>query len=246
MREKAFAKFGKIIPMRKTELIVALDLELDKTEEILKTLKGKVKYYKIGPVLFMQHGVKAIEAVKKQGGEVFLDLKLHDIPNTVEQAIENANQLGIYSISLHLSGGPKMLKSAMKLAEKVKIWGVTILTSLDMIEFHQIGFRYSLQKQVQHLAKMGKENGIDGIIASPQELYYLRKTLGEDLKIITPSIRLEEKYENDDQKRYLTPRRARELGADYIVVGRPIIEAKDPLKAAEFILGEIKNEAKTM
>lgn len=228
--------------MRKTELIVALDLELEDCEKIIKTLKNKVKYYKIGPVLFIKYGLKAIELVKKYYGEVFLDLKLHDIPNTVQQAIENANKLDIYSISVHLSGGPKMLKAAIKAAKKLKIWGVTILTSIDLIEYHQIGFRYSLQKQVQHLAKIGKENGIDGIIASPQELYYLRKTLGDDLKIITPSIRLEEKYENDDQKRFLTPAKVRELGADFIVVGRPIIQAKDPLKVAEIILNEISNE----
>jgi len=233
--------------MKKCELIVALDLELDEVEKLLKILKGKVKYYKIGPVLFMKYGPKAIELVKKYDGEVFLDMKLHDIPNTVEQAIENANKLGIYSISIHLLGGLKMLKTALKTAKKLKIWGVTILTSLDMIEYNQVGFRYSLQKQVQHLAKIGKENNIDGIIASPQELYYLRKTLGEELKIITPSIRLEEKYENDDQKRFLTPKKARELGADFIVVGRPIILAKDPLKATELILAEIKNEpAKTL
>lgn len=225
---------------RKTELIVALDLELDACQSLVKQLKGLVKFYKIGPVLFMKEGQKAIEMVKKYDGEVFLDLKLHDIPNTVEQAIENANKLGIYSISVHLSGGPKMLKAAIKAARKLKIWGVTILTSLDLIEYHKIGFRYSLQKQVKHLATIGQETGVDGIIASPQELYYLRKTLGEELKIITPSIRLEEKYENDDQQRFLTPKKAKELGADFIVVGRPIIQAKDPVKATEFILNEIK------
>ncbi len=228
--------------MRKTELITALDLELDEAQELVKTLSKDVKYYKIGPVLFMRHGLKAIEMVKKYGGEVFLDLKLHDIPNTVKEAIENANKLGIYSISMHILGGPTMLKAGINAAKKLKIWGVTILTSIDLIEFHRIGFRYSLEKQVQHLAKLANETELDGVIASPRELYYLRNTLGEKIKIITPSIRMgsTQKDPFDDQKRFLTPKEAKEKGADFIVVGRPITQAKDPLKAAREILKEIE------
>lgn len=226
--------------MRKTELITALDLELDQAEEVVKSLKNHVKYYKIGPVLFMQHGVKAIEMVKKHGGEVFLDLKLHDIPNTVKEAIENANKLGIYSISMHTLGGPTMIKAGINAARKLKIWGVTILTSIDLIEFHRIGFRYSLEKQVQHLAKLANETRVDGVIASPRELYYLRKTLGENIRIITPSIRLQPASGDDDQKRYMTPKQAKESGADFLVVGRPITQAKNPLKAAIEILKEIE------
>jgi orotidine-5'-phosphate decarboxylase len=224
----------------KTELIVALDMEYNEANEMVKLLKDTVKYYKIGPVFFMKYGIKAIEMVNKYEGKVFLDLKLHDIPNTVKQAIENANSLDIYSISVHLLGGPLMLKAAINSSKKIKIWGVTILTSLDLIEFNKIGFRYSLQKQVHHLAKMAMESGIDGVISSPQELYYLRNTLSKELKIITPSIRLSEKYENDDQKRFLTPKEAKDLGASFIVVGRPIIQAKDPLKSAQSILEQIK------
>ncbi|NLI09347.1 MAG: orotidine-5'-phosphate decarboxylase [Elusimicrobia bacterium] len=228
--------------MRKTELITALDLELDKAEEIVKKLSKDVKYYKIGPVLFMRHGVKAIDMVKKHGGEVFLDLKLHDIPNTVKEAIENANKLGIYSISMHILGGPTMIKAGINAAKKLKIWGVTILTSIDLIEFHRIGFRYSLEKQVQHLAKLANETQVDGVIASPRELYYLRQTLGEKIRIITPSIRMEASGKDpwDDQKRFLTPKEAKERGADFIVVGRPITQSKNPLKAAQEILKEIE------
>lgn len=235
-------KFAKINLMRKTQLITALDLEIEQAEELVKLLSNYVKYYKVGPVLFMRHGLKAIEMIKKFGGEVFLDLKLHDIPNTVREAIENANKLGVYSISIHILGGPTMLKAGINAAKKLEIWGVTILTSIDLIEFHKIGFRYSLEKQVQHLAKIANETGLDAVIASPRELYYLRNTLGEKIKIVTPSIRMgaSQKDPFEDQKRFLTPRQAKERGADFIVVGRPITENKDPLKAAKEILKEIE------
>lgn len=224
------------------QLIVALDCEAEKAKELVKTLLKKVKLFKVGPILFVKEGPKIIDWITSQGGLVFLDLKLHDIPNTVRNTIKVLKEFSLYSLSIHISGGTNMLKVAVEEAEdKIRLWGVTILTSIDKFEYSKISFRYSLEKQILHFSKIAKEVGLDGVIISPRDLCYVRAFV-KDINFITPSIRLNEVKDNDDQKRYMTPKEAVNLGSHYIVVGRPIIESEDPLKVVDRIYEEMERE----
>ncbi|PIU19393.1 MAG: orotidine-5'-phosphate decarboxylase [Elusimicrobia bacterium CG08_land_8_20_14_0_20_59_10] len=225
--------------MAKTELIVALDTgSLAAAGALLEKLGGAVKYYKVGPALFTAEGPAAVDLVHKHGGKVFLDLKFHDIPNTVRSAVRNAAKLGVYSVSLHLSGGAEMFKACAELENRPKLWGITILTSFNEYNLFSVGFRGGIDKTVKLLAAMGLANGADGVVCSPLEVHRLKAVHGSKLKLITPGIR--PAALGDDQKRAVTPVRAREAGSDFIVVGRPIIAAEDPAAAAAAILGDLK------
>ncbi len=225
--------------MHKTELIAALDTStLKSAENLIEKLKGAVKYFKIGSVLFTAEGPAAVDLVHKHGGKVFLDLKFHDIPNTVKGAVKNAASMGVYSVSLHLSGGAEMLQACAELEKRPKLWGITVLTSFNEYNLFRSGFRGGIDKTVKLLASLGSDNGADGVVCSPLEAWRLREMFDGKLKLITPGIRPEAR--GDDQKRAVTPAQARAAGADFIVVGRPIIEAKDPGAAAAAILGELK------
>lgn len=224
--------------MRKTELIAALDCEtLKAAESLMERLEGSVKYFKIGSVLFTAAGPAAVELVHRRGGKVFLDLKFHDIPNTVKGAVRAAAAMGVYSVSLHMSGGPEMLLACAELEKRPKLWGITVLTSFDEHNLFRAGFRGGIDKTVRRLAELGAQNGADGVVCSPLEAAMLRNLHDGKLKLITPGIRPQSL--GDDQKRAVTPSAAREAGADFIVVGRPIIAAKDPAAAAAAILGEL-------
>ena len=220
-----------------TEVIVALDVDTLKAEqELVEKLRGTITFFKVGLQLFTAHGKKAVEVVQKAGGRVFLDLKLHDIPQTVALAVAEARKLGVESLSLHLSGGPAMLRAAAAVPGRPKLWGVTMLTSLtpqDAKIFHEAA---ELEKVVENLARLGRQEGIDATICSPQEVALLRRAFkGEAAKFVTPGIR-PAGAELGDQKRVMTPEQAAALSIDYIVVGRPITHAADPLIAAQNIL----------
>lgn len=224
--------------MPKTELIAALDTDnLKATQALLEKLKGSVKYFKVGSVLFTAVGPAAVDLVHKHGGKVFLDLKFHDIPNTVKHAVMNAAKMGVYSVSLHLSGGGEALKACAELEKRPKLWGITVLTSFNEYGLFRVGFRGGIDKTVKLLASQAVENGADGVVCSPRELLRVKAVSGH-LKLITPGIRPVAR--GDDQKRSLTPREAADAGADFLVVGRPITAADDPAAAAEAILGELK------
>jgi len=226
---------------KKTGLIVALDMpDLKKTEELLKRLKGVADFYKVGASLFTAAGPAAVELALKYGKRVFLDLKFHDIPNTVSAAVKSAAALGVYSISLHLSGGAKMLRQCAVLEKKPKLWGITVLTSLDENELFRTGFRCGILKTARTLASIGAENGADGVVCSPLEAEAIKKIHGEKLTVITPGVRLE--TSDDDQKRTLTPKAAAAAGADFIVVGRPIIAAQYPAAAAAAFLDALNSD----
>ena len=246
--------------MAKTKLIVALDTQdLNAAGMLLKKLKGLPVIYKVGSSLFTLAGPRAVDLVHKNGGKVFLDLKFHDIPNTVRNAVESAARLGVYSVSLHLSGGARMLEAASGLKKRPKLWGITVLTSFDEETFSGVGFRDGIEKTIFSLAAMGAGNGADGLVCSPLEAAALKKRFGGDLKIITPGIRLIEgkspneqqrgtdpalfpngpKFGVNDQKRTLTPAEASASGADFIVVGRPVLNAPDPAAAVRGILEEL-------
>jgi len=224
--------------MQKTELIAALDTDtLKSAESMIERLKGRVKYFKVGSVLFTAAGPAAVDLVHKHGGKVFLDLKFHDIPNTVKGAVKHAAAMGVYSVSLHLSGGAEMLKACAELEKRPKLWGITVLTSFDEYNLFRAGYRCGIDKTVKMLAALGLANGADGVVCSPLEAGRLKKIHDGKITLITPGIRPAAR--GDDQKRAVTPAEARAAGANFIVVGRPIIEAKDPAAAAAAVLEDL-------
>mgnify|MGYP000913086385 CR=1 FL=1 len=168
-----------------TKLIVALDTpDLKTAGSLLKKLRGLPLIYKVGSSLFTLAGPRAVDLVHKYGGRVFLDLKFHDIPNTVRNAVESAASLGVYSVSLHLSGGAEMLRAAASLKKKPLLWGITVLTSFDSASFSRTGFKHGIERTIAGLAGLGAENGADGLVCSPHEAAALKKRFGAGLKII--------------------------------------------------------------
>ena len=235
--------------MRKTpELIVALDVkDIAAASELVKRLHPPISLFKVGVQLFTAEGPRAVEAVQKGGGQVFLDLKLHDIPNTVASAVAEAGRMGAVMCTLHASGGRPMLRAAREAVahsrSPMKLLAVTILTSLDPHGFEEaIGSGLGLQAQVIRLASLAREVGMDGIIASTHEIAPLRAALGPSMLIVTPGVR-PEWAPADDQLRVMTPHEAATAGADYLVVGRPITKAQDPGAAARQILAELAKVA---
>ncbi|MFI5363391.1 MAG: orotidine-5'-phosphate decarboxylase [Elusimicrobiota bacterium] len=224
-----------------TQVIVALDVDtIKRQEELLKSLKSAIVWYKIGLQLFTAHGKRAVDLVQKNGGKVFLDLKLHDIPATVAHAVREAQRLGVDAVSLHLMGGPDMVRAAAEVSPRPKLWGVTVLTSMSAKDIKVIHPSARIPAMVKSLAKAGWVAGADATICSPLEVAYLRKQLPHlDMKFVTPGIRPKGSALND-QTRVTTPGEAAALGIDYIVVGRPITHAPDPRKAALDILAEMQ------
>ena len=229
--------------MSRAKLIIALDTpDLKTAAALLKKLKGLPLIYKVGSSLFTLAGPRAVDLVHKCGGKVFLDLKFYDIPNTVRNAVESAGRLGVYSVSLHLSGGHRMLEAAASLKKRPLLWGITVLTSFDEESFACSGFAGGIEKNILRLAALGAENGADGIVCSPLEAAAVKERFGHALKIITPGIRLV--GGDDDQKRTLTPDGALSAGADMIVVGRPVLSAPDPAAVVREILGKLDKAGK--
>ncbi|MEK6646915.1 MAG: orotidine-5'-phosphate decarboxylase [Candidatus Firestonebacteria bacterium] len=233
----------------KSKLIVALDVDSAKQAiAIVKKLKNYVQIFKVGLQLFTAEGPKIINAIKKLGVEVFLDAKFHDIPNTVAKACESVVRLQIAMLNVHTLGGYEMMlvakESVERTASKLKIkkpvlLGVTILTSINSdILKNEIGVKINLKAKVKQLALLAKKAGLDGIVASPQEITDIRKVCGKKFIIVTPGVR-PAWAGLDDQKRIMTPWEAINAGANYIVVGRPILKAQNPVIAVQQILGEI-------
>lgn len=235
-------------------LLVALDVEtLADAEQLLARLEGALTGCKIGSQLFTAAGPRAVEAARKRGFSVFLDLKFHDIPNTVAGAVREATRLGVFMLNVHASGGLAMMRAAAEAASKAAqdfgvprpfCLGVTVLTSLDRRALHrEVGVVANLDAHVLHLAERAREAGLDGCVASPREVRLLRIALGREWVIVTPGIRPaspDSAGRGDDQVRVATPRQALAAGADYLVVGRPITAAPDPAAAAAAILEELR------
>ena len=216
---------------------------------MVEKLGDYVGVFKVGNQLFTAEGAKVVNMINKRGGKVFLDLKYHDIPNTVALAAEVATKLGVYVFNLHTSGGYEMMKAAVEASKEVSlnlgirkplILGVTLLTSINQeILEKDLGIKRRLEEQVVHLAKLAKTAGLDGVVASSWEIKEIRKACGENFVILTPGIRPAGKS-SDDQKRVMTPREAIKLGADFLVIGRPIRNASNPVEAAKEILNEME------
>ena len=227
------------------KLIVALDTKsLDEAASLVDKLIPEVKIFKVGLGLFTLYGYAAVEMVKDKGGKVFLDLKFHDIPNTVASAVISASNLGIFMLNVHTLGGSEMMRKAAEAAkgkaEKPKILGVTVLTSMDQKAINEVGIEKSIEEEVLNLATMARDAGLDGVVASPQETSAIRKKLGKDFIIVTPGVR-PEWAARGDQRRVATPSSAIKAGADYIVVGRPIIESGNPIEAASKVIEAVKD-----
>ena len=206
-------------------IIVAIDeINFNKALDIINNLDSSKCMIKIGSVAFNSLGHKVIEYAAQKGFDIFLDLKLHDIPNTVKKSIQGLSLLPIKMLTVHTSGGIHMMTAAMEAVsgKGIKVFGVTVLTSLDDEDTNAI-FKRTSSKQVEAMIDEAVSAGIDGVVCSPHELKYIKKR--ESLLSITPGIRLEDS--NDDQKRVMTPKEAIDLGADYLVIGRPITSSEN-------------------
>jgi orotidine-5'-phosphate decarboxylase len=229
-------------------LIFALDVEhFGEAQELVGLLKGHVGLFKVGKQLFTHSGPKVIDMIRRKGERVFLDLKFHDIPNTVAKAGEEAAKLGSAMFTVHSLGGYEMMKQAVESSRSIVkqlnmpkplILAVTILTSMDEGILKEVGIKTPLEKQVIRLAILAQRAGVNGVVASPREINLIRDHCGSNFLIVTPGVR-PASVAKGDQKRTLTPGEAVRAGADYIVVGRPIREADDPVRAADEIVKEI-------
>ena len=226
--------------MTNDKIIVALDVATsEKALGLVEELRGEISFFKIGFQLYTAEGPEVVRAVLSTGARVWLDLKLHDIPNTVARAVESASTLGVQMLTIHLSGGSEMIRAATGASSAdMLLLGVTVLTSSSEQMLREIGIASKVEDQVLRLAKLGVEAEIDGVVASPHEIKTLRREFGDKIKIAVQGIR-PTWAEPGDQKRFMTPRQALEAGADYIGIGRPITAHSSPRKAVAKILDEI-------
>ncbi len=240
------AEFDPIEEARK-RLIVALDVPAAPTAlDLVNRLEHTCQWFKVGMELFTAAGPAAIELLVARGHSVFLDLKFHDIPNTVAGAVRSAASLGVRMMTIHAGGGPAMLEAAQNalagLADPPQLLAVTVLTSMDRSQTSAVGLDRTPAEQVELLARMGLEAGIRGFVCSSQEVSTLRALTGPEGVLVVPGIRAAGAHTHNaagDQKRIATPADALRSGASYLVVGRPITQATDPAEAAEAILAEM-------
>ncbi|MFH1665203.1 MAG: orotidine-5'-phosphate decarboxylase [Candidatus Omnitrophota bacterium] len=232
----------------KDRLIVALDVDtLARAMELMDILSPEVNIFKIGIAPFTDFGQILLDDAASRGKKIFLDLKFHDIPNTVRNAARAAARKGVFMMNFHCLGGSRMMAAALAGAEEGSgrgekrpiLLGVTILTSMQENDMVEIGIGGSVHDKVLRLAGLAERAGLDGVVASAKEARAIKRKIRNDFIVVTPGVR-PSGSEAGDQKRVLTPAEAVSEGADYVVVGRPIIEAKDPAAAARKIIGEMK------
>jgi len=221
-------------------IIVALDVPTkEKALALVKQLRDQISFFKIGLQLYTAEGPEIVRAVLATGAKVWLDIKLHDIPNTVGRAVESASRLGVHMLTIHLSGGGEMIRAAIAArANDMLLLGVTVLTSATEQTLREVGIPGTVEDEVLRLAKLGVEAGIDGVVASPHEIRKLRAEFGNKIKIAVQGIRPTWAAPGD-QKRFMTPHMALEAGADYIGIGRPITAHQQPSEAVAKILQEL-------
>ncbi|GFO61051.1 orotidine 5'-phosphate decarboxylase [Geomonas silvestris] len=230
------------------KIIFAMDVsEFTDVQFWAETLSEHVGMFKIGKQLYTACGPAAVRMIQKFGGEVFLDLKYHDIPNTVSKAVLEAANLGVQLVDVHALGGLEMMSTTMEALDKQfgggctprpKVLAITVLTSSNEETLRAIGIDHSVPEMVVRLAKLAKQAGVDGVVASPQEVGLIREACGDDFLIVTPGVRPSFAAAND-QKRIMTPADAVKAGANYLVIGRPIGDAENPVEAAKLIVDEI-------
>ncbi|MCK5451112.1 MAG: orotidine-5'-phosphate decarboxylase [Candidatus Omnitrophica bacterium] len=235
----------------KDRLIVALDVDIfEEAEGLIEKLSSEVDIFKVGIAPFTAFGEKLLNKLREKKKKCFLDLKVHDIPNTVRNAAKRAAEKNIFMINFHCIGGGKMLEAAVEgvagsgVKKKPILLGVTVLTSMTEEDLIMMGIESKIEEKVIEFAGAARKAGLNGVVASAKEAKKIRERFGKDFVIVTPGIR-PEWAEKGDQKRVLTPSEAISEGADYLVVGRPIIQADDPLNAAKRIIKEIKSGLKS-
>lgn len=233
-------------------IIVAMDgdFTLDEMVALAHDMKGHIGMAKIGKRLFTRHGAFGVRRIIEAGVDVFLDLKYHDIPNTVAAAVTEAALLGVRMINVHASGGETMMRRAKEALDDIVeetglsrplLIGVTVLTSLSDEDLQAVGIMSPMAEQVERLAKLAKKAGLDGVVASPKEIGLIRQACGADFTIVTPGVRPAFlPVKGDDQKRVMTPQMAVSEGANWLVIGRPVLQADDRKEAAKRILEEIE------
>jgi orotidine-5'-phosphate decarboxylase len=226
------------------DLILALDVPTrEAATPLLRQLRGSVRWVKIGLQMFTAYGPDYVRAVHDEGFNIFLDLKLHDIPNTVAKAVESLAPLPIGMLTLHTAGGREMMAAARSAQQQTKpellLLGVTVLTSMDGAGLAEIGVNTAPADQVARLGSLAASAGLRGLVCSPMEVALLRVKLPPEIQLVTPGIRPAGEGGGDDQKRIMTPADAARAGSNYIVVGRPILQAKDPADAARAILADL-------
>jgi orotidine-5'-phosphate decarboxylase len=246
---------GTEVNAARDKLIVALDVDsADRAVDLFEALRETVGMFKIGSQLFTVTGPDIVRKIVARGGRVFLDLKYHDIPNTVAAAGIEATRLGVSIFNVHASGGAVMMQRAAEAVAETatreglarpKVIAVTLLTSLDQKGLEQIGFKNDPRSLVAGLARMADHCGLDGVVASPQEIEIIRQTIpNPNFLIVTPGIR-SSSNPSDDQRRTLTATEAIRAGADYLVVGRPILSADNPAEQAGKFVEEIAGALQT-
>lgn len=228
------------------DLILALDVPTrEDAAPLLRQLRGHLRWVKIGLQMFTAYGPNYVREVAGMGFQVFLDLKLHDIPNTVGKAVESLGPLPIGMLTLHTAGGAEMMRAAVAAQQKTNpqllLLGVTVLTSMDGAGLAEIGINAAPDQQVARLGRLAADAGMRGLVCSPLEVSLLRSQLPAGMQLVTPGIRPANEAGSDDQKRVMTPADAARAGSSYIVVGRPILKAADPAAAAQAILAELNS-----
>jgi orotidine-5'-phosphate decarboxylase len=229
-------------------LIFALDVEtFEEAERLVELLAAEVGVFKVGKQLFLHSGPEVVRMIHRHGGEVFLDLKFHDIPHTVARAGVEAARLGARFFDLHASGSFEMMERTHAEVTRAcrregirrpKILAVTVLTSLGKGDLRRVGVTQEVENQVARLARLARRAGMDGVVASPLEIARIRRECGRGFLIVTPGVR-GPSNERDDQKRVMTPDEAMRAGADYLVIGRPIRDARDPVMAAREVVADM-------
>lgn len=216
------------------KVIVALDYETKKEAmQLVDQLDPSLCRLKVGKEMFTTLGTEFVKELQRRNFDVFLDLKFHDIPNTVARAVRSAADLGVWMVDMHASGGLRMMEAAKKILEPYGkdapiLIAITVLTSMEEADLLQIGVNTSPEEHVIRLARLSQRAGLDGVVCSPQEVEILRQRCGNEFKLVTPGIR-PEGSQLGDQRRVMTPREAINAGSDYLVIGRPITQAADPV-----------------
>lgn len=227
-------------------IVVALDFDTkEQALALIDRLDPSLCRVKIGKEMFTHFGPEFVQQVQDKGFDVFLDLKFHDIPNTVAKAVKAAADLGVWMVNVHASGGSKMMKAARDILQPYGdkaplLIAVTVLTSMSEEDLQDLGVQVSPQEQVKFLAGLAHKAGMDGVVCSAQEASMLKQAYGEEFKLVTPGIRTAD-ASADDQKRIMTPQKAVEVGADYLVIGRAITKSDDPIQTMKDIYASLNN-----